>query len=133
MFRPVASLVPMGDNLIISFRNGGYDEDNQDDTGMVTDLHLFRFDENIGDLLHMKTDQSHAHDGPISQVDTLPLSGLFVSGSRDCTAKVWNARRQLLREIKFPEQVLGVTFLNENGDILVGHEGKVSLVKASDY
>lgn len=61
MFRPVASLVPMGDNLIVSFRHGGNDDDENQGSdpeiaGTVTDLHLFRYDDKIGDLLHLKTD-----------------------------------------------------------------------------
>ena len=71
MFRPVASLVPMGDNLIVSFKSGGVDGDEHQGSdpelaGTVTDLHLFRYDDKIGDLLHLKTDQTSAHDGPIS-------------------------------------------------------------------
>jgi hypothetical protein len=42
-------------------------------------------------------------------------------------------RRELIREIKFPEPVYSVSFLNEEGDILVGHQGKVSMVSREDY
>lgn len=58
---------------------------------------------------------------------------MFISGSLDCYAKIWNIRRELIREIKFPEPVYCVSFLNENGDILVGHQGKVSMVSREDY
>jgi hypothetical protein len=39
----------------------------------------------------------------------------------------------LLREIKFPEPVYSVAFMNEAGDLLVGHHGKVSMVAFKDY
>ena len=42
-------------------------------------------------------------------------------------------RRELIREIKFPEPVYSVSFLNEEGDILIGHKGKVSMVSCEDY
>lgn len=47
--------------------------------------------------------------------------------------KVWNIKKELIREIKFPEPVYSVSFLNEQGDILVGHHGKVSMVSVKDY
>ena len=47
--------------------------------------------------------------------------------------KIWNVKRELIREIKFPEPVESVTFLNYEGDILVGHLGKTSSVLAKDY
>jgi hypothetical protein len=39
----------------------------------------------------------------------------------------------MLREIKFPEPINSVSFLNELGDILVGHAGKISIIKRKDY
>ena len=39
----------------------------------------------------------------------------------------------MVREIKFPEPITAVCFLNPLGDILVGHVGKVSSVMAEDY
>lgn len=39
----------------------------------------------------------------------------------------------MIREIKFPEPITAVSFLNQRGDILVGHVGKVSSVMATDY
>jgi hypothetical protein len=39
----------------------------------------------------------------------------------------------MIREIKFPEPVNSVSFLNELGDILVGHAGKISIIQNKDY
>lgn len=39
----------------------------------------------------------------------------------------------MIREIKFPEPIYSVSFLNEHGDILVGHAGKISIVQRKDY
>lgn len=66
-------------------------------------------------------------------VDMLQSKGLFVSGGKDGLIKVWNFRKELVREIKFPEPITAVCFLNPKGDILVGHIGKVSSVMAVDY
>jgi len=47
--------------------------------------------------------------------------------------KVWNIKKELIREIKFPEPITSVCFLNSNADLLVGHVSKVSTVLAKDY
>lgn len=56
-----------------------------------------------------------------------------MTGGRDGLVKVWNVRKELIREIKFPEPVSSVAFLNDQADILVGHLGKVSSILAEDY
>jgi WD40 repeat protein len=66
-------------------------------------------------------------------VDILQCKGLFVTGAKDGLIKVWNFRKEMVREIKFPEPITAVCFLNPLGDILVGHVGKVSSVLAEDY
>lgn len=60
-------------------------------------------------------------------------TGIFASGAKDGLVKVWNIKKELLREIKFPEPITSVCFLNSDGDLLVGHVGKVSTVLAKDY
>lgn len=59
--------------------------------------------------------------------------GLFVTGGKDGIVKIWDYKKELLREILFPEAINAVSFLNSNGDILVGHEEKVSEVSATSY
>ena len=66
-------------------------------------------------------------------MDVLTELGVYISGSKDGTIKVWNKMKELLREIKFPEPISSVTFINPRGDVLVGHGGKVSRVLAEDY
>jgi hypothetical protein len=69
MFRPVTQLVPMGDNIIMSFGSSEKGEEkgaDLEDSGTMMDLYLFRYDDAIGDLLHLRTEQSSAHDGTIS-------------------------------------------------------------------
>ena len=61
-------------------------------------------------------------------MDTYPKWNLFVTGSLDCHAKVWNLKKEMIREIKVPEKIYSVAFLNDKGDILIGHNAKVSTV-----
>lgn len=56
-----------------------------------------------------------------------------MTGAKDGLIKVWNIKKEMIREIKFPEPITAVSFLNHRGDILVGHVGKVSSVMAADY
>ena len=97
------------------------------------DTQMFRFDEELQDLVHIRTDTSDDHEGPITDIGTLPAKNLYISGSVDGLVKIWNVKRELIREIKFPEPVETATFLNYEGDILVGHLGKTSSVLAKDY
>lgn len=57
----------------------------------------------------------------------------MVSGDSEGLIKIWNHKKDLIREIKFTEPVTAVCFLNEQADILVGHYGKLSRVNAKDY
>jgi WD40 repeat protein len=56
-----------------------------------------------------------------------------VTGDEDGLIKVWNGRKQLIRDIKFVETVNSVAFLNDMGDIIVGHSGNISRLDASQY
>jgi hypothetical protein len=56
-----------------------------------------------------------------------------LTGGKDGIVKVWNKMKELLREIKFPEPITSVAFMNANADILIGHGGKVSKIMAPDF
>lgn len=58
----------------------------------------------------------------------LEESGLIITGSADKSVKVWNTKKQIIREIKFPEAIESVKFFNPEGGILVGHAGQVSSI-----
>jgi WD40 repeat protein len=73
------------------------------------------------------------HEDELESIDFLYEKGLFVTGGKDGSVKVWNIKKDLIREIKFPEPITSVCFLNANADILVGHVGKVSSILAKDY
>ena len=58
---------------------------------------------------------------------------MIVSADIDGLIKVWNFRKELLREVKFTEPISAVCFLNENADLLVAHHGKLSRIMKEDY
>lgn len=46
---------------------------------------------------------------------------MFITGGEDGFVKIWSEDKELIREIKFPETILSVCFLNSKCDALVGH------------
>ena len=56
-----------------------------------------------------------------------------MTSSRDGLVKIWNLKKELLREIKFNEPIFAACFLNKNADIAVGHSGQISVIYAKDY
>ena len=99
----------------------------------VGDLQLLKYDEELGDLVHIKTDSTLEHEMKVEHLECYPERNLFISASLDGHAKVWNIKKELIREIKFPESVQSATFLDDGCDILVGHQGRISLVSSKDY
>ena len=41
----------------------------------------------------------------------------------DGLVKIWNAKKELIREIQFNEPIVSAIFLNSDADVLVGHAG----------
>ena len=58
---------------------------------------------------------------------------MIVSADINGLIKVWNYKKELLREIKFTEPISAVCFLNESADLLVAHHGKLSRIMKEDY
>lgn len=76
---------------------------------------------------------NNEHEENVTTIDTHSGLKLIVSGDASGLIKLWNFKRQLIREIKFTEPISAVCFLNREGDLVVGHKGKVSKILAKDY
>ncbi len=59
------------------------------------------------------TDTTFEHEGSISDIDFFNEKNLIVTGGIDGFVKVWNIKKELIREIKFPEPIYSVAFLSE--------------------
>ena len=55
---------------------------------------------------------NYEHDEEVTTIDAHAGLKLLVSGDAGGLIKVWNFRRQLVREIKFGEPISAVCFLN---------------------
>jgi len=73
------------------------------------------------------------HDEKVEVIDFLPSKGLMATGDADGLIKIWNAKKELIREVKFNEEISSVTFINVKGDLIVGHHGQLSKIAMEDY
>ena len=97
------------------------------------DSELLLWDDEKCNLCKMITDKTDEHEDRITCIDTLLCQGMIVTGDKDGLVKIWNSKKQLIREIKFVGKINSVAFLNEQGDIIVGHAGNLSKLEYSKY
>ena len=57
----------------------------------------------------------------------------MVSSCEGGSIRIWNTDKKFLREIALPHKADSVCFLNAQGDILVSHEKRVSLINFARY
>ena len=88
---------------------------------------------NEHELLKLTYDISMEHDERVDVFDCLPSKGLMATADADGLIKIWNAKKELIREIKFNEPISSVTFINVKGDLLVGHQGQLSKIVMESY
>lgn len=50
-----------------------------------------------------------------------PSNGIMASADESGMIKIWNEHKYFIREIQFPEPVLSLCFVDNRGDLLVGH------------
>ena len=58
---------------------------------------------------------------------------LVVSSCGGGSVRIWNTDKKFLREIALPHRADSVCFFNAQGDILISHEKRVSIIQASKY
>ena len=56
-----------------------------------------------------------------------------MTGDKSGLVKIWNCKKQLVREIKFVEEISSVCFLGADRDLIVGHSGNLSRLNYIDY
>jgi len=73
------------------------------------ELHLFQYSEIFNQLLYIQIDDNSLHHNhQISCIDSIQTKNLFVSGCSGGFVKIWNIKKQLIREIKFPEPISSI-------------------------
>lgn len=84
-------------------------------------------------LRRIDYERGNEHEDKIVSMDVHMARHLLVTADADGLVKVWNAQKDLMREIKFSEPISTVCFMNREADLLVGHGGQLSKISFKDY
>lgn len=84
-------------------------------------------------LVRLGLNKSNEHEIDLTCLFIDNESGWILTADKEGLVKVWTDSKELIAELQFPENVSSVKFLNSDKDILVGHQTRISLVKAHSY
>lgn len=87
----------------------------------------------LGSVMVQEHIKEEDHTQEVTSLSGCPYLGLFASSSRDGTVKVWGTRGELLAEINFGGTVTAVGFANPQGDLLVGMQLQIMVIRAAEY
>lgn len=117
MLREVSKLECFSDNIFVGFKD--------------CDLQIFKF---YDEKLHwVSTSDHNEHDSPIVGFDYLASKEIFITCCKQGIVKIWDNNKNLIREISFSDPITSVCFLNEDGDILIAHTDKSTLIFNEKY
>lgn len=74
-------------------------------------------------LKRIEFERGTEHEDKVVACDVHKGLHMIVTADIEGLIKIWNYKKELIREIKFYETVSAVSFMNKEGDILVGHNG----------
>jgi WD40 repeat protein len=89
-----------------------------------------RKEQTNGEILKLETRTSD-HEGGLTATDFHPILRLYVTAGLDKALRIWNEKMELLKEVRFPQPIVGARFMNPQGDIIVGHETRTSVLEFS--
>ena len=72
------------------------------------DTELFYWEESQKELFKLNSEKVDEHEDELAGIDILFDQKIFVTGAKDGLVKVWNIKKELIREIKFPEPITSV-------------------------
>ena len=81
-------------------------------------------------LKHQPEDE---HSNKITSLTACSFLNIFVSCSNDGVVKAWNSENQLIAEMEFGTALSSVGFANSRGDLLVGLQQHISIIRTDDY
>ena len=97
------------------------------------DQELLEWNDSAGQLYLVQFVKEFDHEKAINSIDTSSTRKLAVTCSDDGFAKIWDYRRQLVRQIRFPYKLSFACFLNCEGDVLLMYNNSISVLKFSMY
>lgn len=81
----------------------------------------------------IKTENFMDHNDGLACIDSYEDRQLYITGCSAGVVKIWSNKKDLIRSIRFPEEINSATFLNAEGDILVGHGDQISCILHENY
>ena len=75
------------------------------------DTELFWFED--GQLKRVICEKNKEHESHVTCIDCINDKQVFVTGSTDGLVKVWNYKKELIKEIEFHEAVNSVVFKDD--------------------
>ena len=81
----------------------------------------------------MSHQREDCHTNTITSLSVCSYLGLFATSSRDGCLKVWSTSNQLVSEIYFGDDLTSACFSNARGDLLVGFQRQICVVRALNY
>ena len=97
------------------------------------DQEAFQYDGETQVLSLVESEKQKEHESPLSGMDYNRKQGLVISSCEGGSIRIWNCDKKFLREIALPHKADSVCFFNAEGDILVSHEKRVSLITSARY
>ncbi|GAG55035.1 unnamed protein product, partial [marine sediment metagenome] len=88
-------------------------------------------DVKIGKYLRLGSDYDHTDE--VTCADFNDHLCLFATGSLDCKVKLWDYKKDLVRELAMTQPVRALQFLDISGNIIVGEGTDISLVAPKTY
>ncbi|KAI9351981.1 hypothetical protein BDR26DRAFT_850159 [Obelidium mucronatum] len=97
-------------------------------------VRMFSFNLETGAWQPIPThNRSDDHTEEITSICNIELLGLFVTASRDSTIRIWDVYNSLTREIKFHEPLECLCVSNPRGDLLIGIQNRIDMIKFNLY
>ena len=115
----------MTERFIFGFENGEFDLFELKPTPHDPEMPLKVF--------HIETEKTKEHENQLTSMDYHKKLHLIVTSCASGIIKLWSSYKHLLKEIQFKNKIDAVTFLNEQGDLLIAHDKRVSVIKYENY
>ena len=84
-------------------------------------------------MVLLESEKSREHEAPLTGLDYNRKLGLVVSSCSEGVITIWTFNKKFMREILFPHRIDSVCFYNAEGDILVSHEKRISMILFKRY
>ena len=84
-------------------------------------------------LYQLTFEKTHEHEQDVTSCDYNSLLKIIATCDELGYIWIWNFNKKFLREIRLPDHIDSICFINPEGDLLVSHSKRISLIKYEKY